>query len=148
MPSVPLSRASPSFASRRIGDSPAAASAGPASVRRPSRSSTHPLPSRTMAAWARGARSPDAPSDPISGTAGVIPAFRRSTIARTSRGRAPDVPAARVRALSTCIARTTSRSTSAPMPAAWLWTRAYCTWATCSTGTRVDARAPKPVVTP
>ncbi len=101
-----------------------------------------------MAAWASGERSPDAPSEPSSGTAGVMPALSRATMARTRSGRAPETPAARVRAFSSCMARTTSASTSAPMPAAWLWTRAYWTCSACSGGTRVVASAPKPVVTP
>ena len=69
-------------------------------------------------------------------------------MAATSSGRAPEAPAARVRALRSCMARTTSASTGSPMPAAWLWTTACCTRSASAGAMRVWARAPKPVVTP
>ena len=58
----------------------------------------------TRAACARGARSPEAPSEPISGTAGVMPAFNSSAMTSRASVRAPLLPAARVPARSSCIA--------------------------------------------
>ena len=55
---------------------------------------------------------------------------------------------ARLRARSSTMARTTSRSTSGPMPAAWERMSASCSSAVRSTGMLVVASEPKPVVTP
>ena len=55
---------------------------------------------------------------------------------------------ARLRARSSTIARTTSRSTSGPIPAAWDRTSAVCSSAERSAGITVLASAPNPVETP
>ena len=46
------------------------------------------------------------------------------------------------------VARTTSRSTSGPEPAAWLRTRLRCSCARFAAGMLVVASAPKPVEMP
>ncbi len=69
MPCVPLTSARPSFASSAIGASPATASAAPAGSL-PSSERSSPCPISGSARFASGARSPDAPSEPCSGTDG------------------------------------------------------------------------------
>ena len=97
IPSVPLISASPSFGPSVSGSMPAT-----------SPSITSPSPISTSAQWASGARSPLAPSEPNSGTRGVIPALSSARIASATSGRAPEQPIASVRARSSIIARTTS----------------------------------------
>ncbi len=55
---------------------------------------------------------------------------------------------ARVRARSSIIPRTTSRSTGGPMPAAWERIKARWSSSRRSTGIRTRARDPNPVETP
>ena len=90
MPSVPLMSARPSLARRVTGSMPAAASASP-SAESPARSHTSPSPIRARAPWARGARSPLAPSEPCSRTTGVIPALSRARCRSTTLGPDPGV---------------------------------------------------------
>ena len=71
-------------------------------------------------------------------------ASRRSTIS----GRQPLWPSASVFARSRSIARTTSRGSGAPTPAAWLIRRFSWRRAASAGGTNRVASAPKPVVTP
>ena len=61
---------------------------------------------------------------------------------------APDRPIARLRARNSSIARTTSRSTGSPIPAAWERMRATCSSLVRSGGITVSASEPNPVVTP
>jgi hypothetical protein len=148
MPSVPLISARPSFAASSSGSSPAECRASAADMRAPSLPSTQPSPSSTSAQWASGARSPDAPSDPCSGTHGVMPAFSRSTRPRASIGRTPDNPRASDRTRSSIIARTTSRGIGSPTPAACERISACCNSARRSGAMNVFASAPNPVDTP
>ena len=147
MPSVPLISARPSFARRVSGSISASARASAAGRRAPS-SSTSPSPIRTRAQCARGARSPLAPSEPCSGTTGVMPAFNSRNMASATSGLAPEYPIARDRARSSTIARTTSRSTGSPNPAACERIRARCSCSRCSAGIGVVASEPNPVETP
>ena len=78
MPSVPLISAKPSLASSSIGLMPAAASAEAVSISTPFASWTRPSPISAKAQCESGAKSPLQPSEPNSGTTGVIPAFSRS----------------------------------------------------------------------
>ena len=78
IPSVPLISAKPSLASSSIGLIPAAASALAVTISTPLASWTRPSPISAKAQWERGARSPLQPSEPNSGTTGVIPALSRS----------------------------------------------------------------------
>ena len=93
MPCVPLTSASPSFAPSSSGSRPARASA-PAAGSAPSPVRTRPRPSSGSARHASGARSPDAPSDPCSGTAGIRSRFSISTIRSTTSTRTPEYPSA------------------------------------------------------
>ena len=148
MPSVPLMSARPSLAANSIGSIPACANASAAASREPSLPSTHPSPSSASAQWASGARSPDAPSDPCSGTHGVMSWLSRSTSACATSGRTPEWPSASERTRSSIIARTTSRGIGAPTPAACERINACCNSARRSGAMNVLARAPKPVDTP
>ena len=78
----------------------------------------------------------------------MIPLLSSATIASATSTRAPEKPIARLRARRNIIARTTSRSTSGPIPAACDRTSATCSSAERSSGMTVLARAPKPVETP
>ena len=111
MPSVPLIRARPSFSAASPGSArprPAPAAAG---RRRPRGSITSPSPISASATVASGARSPEQPSDPYSGTiggdAGVEHRGQRGRGLRADAG----APRARVASRSSISARTTSRST-------------------------------------
>ena len=148
IPSVPLISASPSLAVSSIGSIPAAASASAAGNDPPEPSSTEPSPISTSAQCASGARSPLAPSDPYSGTTGVSPAPSSERIRSATTGRAPEHPIASVRARSSIIARTTSRSTGGPIPAACERTSARWSATRASAGIRTSASDPNPVVIP
>ena len=74
MPSVPLVSASPSFSASSSGLRARAARA-PRRRAGAVADRTSPSPSSASAAWASGARSPLAPSEPCSGTTGTMPAL-------------------------------------------------------------------------
>ena len=107
-----------------------------------------PSPIRASAQCASGARSPLAPSDPCSGTAGASPALSIATIVSATSGRAPEHPIESVRARSSIIARTTSVSTGGPMPAACERTSARWSSARRSAEIATLASDPNPVDTP
>ncbi len=90
IPCVPFTRARPSLASSRMGSSPARAMAGAAGSTPPSGASTSPWPISGSARFASGARSPDAPSEPCSGTAGITSWLSISTIRSIRAGRTPE----------------------------------------------------------
>ncbi len=113
---VPFTNASPSFASSSIGSSPAARSAAPASP--PPCSPPSSSPTSASARWARGARSPDAPTLPCEGTRGCTRAFSIATISSGRTGRTPLVPRTSTFARSSIIARTLSTGSGSPTPEA------------------------------
>ena len=115
---MPLISARPSFAVRVTGSMEAAASPSAAGTRSPLGVNTSPSPISARPQWASGARSPLAPSEPCSGTTGSSPAASSASIVSATIGRAPDLPIASERARRNVIARTTSRSTGGPIPAA------------------------------
>jgi hypothetical protein len=86
-----------------------------ASDRRPR---TSPSPIATSAQWASGARSPEQPSEPYSRTTGVMPGVQDRRVRLAVSRRTPVRPVMSVERRSSMRARTTSRSTSAPEPAA------------------------------
>ena len=148
MPSVPLMRARPSFATSSTGTSPAAASASAAGISSPDASRTSPSPISASAQCDRGARSPEQPSEPYSRTTGVMPCEIRSASSCAVSRRTPVCPVASVERRSSISARTTSRSTSGPEPAACERTSERWSWARISAGMCRVASAPKPVLTP
>ena len=148
MPCVPFTRASPSFASSISGESPARAIAAGAGSAPPSGASTSPWPISGRARFASGARSPDAPSDPCWGTAGITSSFSIETIRSTTSGRTPECPRASTWARSRSIARASSRGRGVPTAVACDRTMPCCSVEACAGSTRVWASAPNPVVTP
>jgi hypothetical protein len=148
MPSVPLMSASPSFASRRTGVIPARSRATPPGTLSPKRVSASPSPVSTSAQCASGARSPLQPSDPCSGTTGVMPAFSTAASVSATTGRMPVRADASVFSRRNISARTTSRSTGWPAPAACERMRLSCSFARRSGLICRVARAPKPVEMP
>ena len=144
---VPLRSARPSLGPRTSGSRPAWARASRAGMTRPP-SSTWPRPISGSERWASGARSPEAPTEPCAGTTGWIPNRRKSSNRSMTSGRAPEWPSAMVLARSRSIARTTSRGSGAPTPAAWLIRRFSWSRSTSAAAIVRSARAPKPVVTP
>ena len=141
-------RARPSFSARTIGSRPCAARASAAGTNRPSTVLTCPSPMTVSATCASGARSPEQPRLPYSWTTGVSPADSSPAYACATSGRTPVRPVARVDSLSSIIARTTSRSTSGPEPAAWERIRLRCSLVRSSCGMWRFASAPKPVEMP
>jgi hypothetical protein len=95
-----------------------------------------------------GARSPEQPSDPYSCTTGVRPASSIAAYASAVATRTPVRPVASVESRSSISARTTSRSTAGPDPAACERIRLRCSCARRASGMCVVASAPKPVETP
>ena len=148
MPSVPLMSARPSLAASSTGARPAAARAPAAGTIAPDASRTWPSPISASAQWASGARSPEQPSEPCSWTTGVMSWVSRSASSCAVSGRTPVWPVARVESRSSISARTTSRSTSGPEPAAWERTSERCSWVRRSVGMCRVASAPKPVEIP
>ena len=148
IPSVPLMRASPSFSRSSTAARPALRRASAAAQTVPSGARTMPSPVSASAQCASGARSPEHPSEPYSGTTGVMPADKSAAYADASAGRTPVRPVASVERRSSIIARTTSRSTSGPEPAAWLRITLRCSCARRSAGMYRVASAPNPVETP
>ena len=135
---VPLTNASPSFASSPIGSRPCARTALPSS----------PSPIIASARCASGARSPDAPTLPCDGTRGCTRWFSIATMSSGSAGRTPLVPRTSTLARNSIIARTASSESGSPTPDAWLRIRFSCSWRARSGGIRTCASFPKPVVTP
>ena len=148
MPSVPLISARPSLAASSTGVRPAAESASAAGISTPFASRTSPSPISARAQWDRGARSPEQPSEPYSRTTGVMPCDNRDAISCAVSRRTPVCPVARVESRSSISARTTSRSTSGPEPAACERTSDFWSWVRISVGMCRVARAPKPVEMP
>ena len=106
------------------------------------------MPQRARAACARGARSPDEPRDPFSGTMGTTPAFSMSSRARIVEVRAPELPTARALARKRSIARTTSSGNGSPTPHAWLMMRLRWRAAFFSREITTSLNFPNPVVIP
>ena len=148
MPSVPLMSARPSFSARVTGSIPASASSSGTGRSVPSGPTARPSPMSTSAQWASGARSPEQPNEPNSCTTGVMPALSTASMVSRVSTRMPVCPDARVLARRNISARTTSRSTVGPVPAAWERTRDFCSRVRFSRGMCLLASAPKPVEIP
>ena len=145
---VPLISARPSFAASTTGAMPAAASASVASTSLPS-TRTWPTPSIASVMCASGARSPEAPTEPLAGIAGMMPALYSAIRVSTISGRTPEKPRARLPIFISMIRRTTASSiSSSPVPTECDRIRLRCSCSSCSSGMRVLARMPKPVLMP
>ncbi len=144
---VPLSSARPSFGPSASGARPASARATSEGRRRPSKK-TSPTPIIAAAMWASGARSPDAPTDPCTGTTGVTPrasiVCKRATVSRCT----PEAPWARLPSFRAIISRTIGVGVASPTPAACESTMLRCSLARSASAMRTLASLPKPVFTP
>ena len=145
---MPLISARPSLAVSVSGSIDASASASAAGARSPEPVHSSPSPISARPQWASGARSPLAPSEPCSGTTGSRPAASSASIVSATTGRAPERPMASERARRNIIARTTSRSTGGPIPAACERISARWSSSRRSGGIQVAASEPNPVDTP
>ncbi|OQB49830.1 MAG: hypothetical protein BWX98_02653 [Candidatus Aminicenantes bacterium ADurb.Bin147] len=144
---VPLMRASPSLASSSRGSSPAESRASAAGQTVPSYS-TSPSPIRARAMWARGARSPLAPTEPWEGMIGWSSRLRKSRSRWTTCSRTPLRPRAKLWARRRRMPRTTSAGNGPPTPMAWERIRFRWSSRTLSGSMRVFWNLPKPVLTP
>ena len=144
---VPLMSPSPSFGPRMTGASPARSSATRAGSRTPSKPAS-PSPIRVAAICASGARSPEAPTDPCTGTTGVTLRARQSSISFAVSQRIPDAPRPSDRSLRIIISRVVASSSASPTPQQCDRTRFLCSRAVSSGGTRTEASLPKPVFDP
>ncbi len=102
----------------------------------------------TLAMCASGARSPEAPTEPCSGTTGVTRRSIMATSMSMTSGRTPDTPMDSECARSSSMARTTSRGVAGPTPALCERSRFSCRVRTSSGAMCVSLSLPKPVVTP
>ena len=107
-----------------------------------------PSPNNANDIWESGAKSPEAPRDPILGTTGAIPEFIISISISTISGRIPDTPLASEFALNTIIRRTCSGCIRSPMPQAWLLIRFVCRSSRSLPSIRTEDIAPNPVLIP
>ncbi len=107
-----------------------------------------PSPMSAMAIWASGARSPDAPNDPILGTTGAFMEFTRSNIVSTTSGLIPDAPLANELALMAIILSVAIGAIGSPIPHAWLRTKFRCNNSNSSGAILTLERLPKPVFMP
>ena len=146
---VPLMSARPSLGPSVTGDSPATASASrPLRIVASSATDAWPSPMRTSERWARGARSPLAPTEPRLGTRGWTRWLRRSSSRSSVERRMPEKPLASTFARSAIAARTARTGSASPTPAAWLRSRFTCSAPSASRGIAVSASAPNPVLMP
>ena len=148
IPCVPLTSASPSFASRTSGSSPARASASAAGSLRRFRQHPAAADERQGQACerrevARGAERTLVPERPGRCRGSSISTIRSITPART-----PECPSASTWARSSSIARASSRESSGPTAVACEATMPCCSAEAAAGSMRVSASAPKPVVTP
>ena len=74
----------------------------------------------TSAIWAIGARSPQAPTEPLLLMTGVTPLLSSSTRVWVIASRLPELPCACTLMRAVMAPRTTSIGAGSPMPAAWL----------------------------
>ena len=116
---VPLIRESPSFACSLTGSNPASSNAVRESLEThlPATCTRHsPSPIIPIAIWESGAKSPEAPSDPILGIDGAILELTIPRRVSTTDGLIPDTPFAREFARIVIIIRTISGSIVPPIP--------------------------------
>ncbi len=118
MPSVPLRRARPSLLAQLDGLDPVLGEQLTGGPHAPVGPLGLPPPIRVRAQWESGARSPEQPREPYSCTTGVMPAFSTSAMVCATSGRTPVCPEQTVLSRRNIRARTTSRSTRGPIPAA------------------------------
>ena len=144
---VPFNKASPSLASRVSGLNPADCSAC-AAGRRPPLKKTSPSPISGRDRCARGARSPEAPTDPFSGITGKIFSDSIEIKCSITCGRTPEYPRAKLKSFRIIASRTICGASGSPTPAACERMRLCCSVERSATSTWVFASLPKPVLMP
>ena len=145
---VPLMSARPSLAPSLHGARPARARpSAAASTLPPTR--TWPMPSNAALKCASGARSPEAPTDPCAGNHGVHLVREQRAQGVDQRQRNTGVAARqRIDLEREDQAHHRHPGAASPTPAACESNRLRCSWASCSSGMRVCASSPKPVLMP
>ena len=148
---VPLISDSPSFACSFTGFRLFSISASDVGYSfQPDLSLTKQLPSpiKPKAICDNGARSPDAPNEPILGMIGAIPRLIMSISNLTTSGRIPETPLDSEFARYTIIKSTCSGSIFSPTPQAWLRIRLVCNFANSVSSILTEDIAPNPVFIP
>ena len=144
---VPLISASPSLGPSVTGVRPACARASAAVMRVPP-SIASPSPIIVSAMCASGARSPEAPTEPCTGTTGVTPCEIMPSRSAQMSHRTPEAPRPSDRSFRAIINRTVSGSSTSPTPQQWDRIRLRCKVAVSAAGILTEASLPKPVLTP
>ena len=97
---------------------------------------------------ARGARSPEAPTEPWAGTTGIKSRSSSASSMATVSGRTPEAPCARLASLSAIISRTIGAGAVSPTPDACDSTMLRCKVSRSPMAILTLASLPNPVLTP
>jgi hypothetical protein len=127
---VPLIRARPSLARSLRGSNPAKRKPSLAGSSVP-RTRTSPMPSNTVLRCAKGARSPEAPTEPCAGITGYTSCCSNASKASITAMVMPECPRASALILRTRIKRTTASGSASPTPAACESSRLRCRSSSC-----------------
>ena len=95
-----------------------------------------------------GAKSPEAPTEPLTGMCGTMPALSTASKVSMTTGRTPENPRAKLAALVSMTNRTVASLMGSPVPTECDKIRLRCSSSSCSSGMRVLASLPKPVLMP
>ena len=95
-----------------------------------------------------GARSPEAPTEPLMGMSGTMPALNTASKVSMTTGRTPEYPRARLAAFMAMTRRTVASDMGSPVPTECERIRLCCSSSSSSSGMRVRASLPKPVLMP
>gem|GEM_PF-5389476 len=116
---VPLMQASPSFGPSSTGSSSARSKAVHPGNLAPSNVAS-PSPIITAVMCDKGAKSPEAPTEPCAGITGTTPRANMPSSSSTKSHLTPDAPRPKDSSFKVIINRTTFSSTSSPTPQQWL----------------------------
>src|SRR5690606_29779598 len=109
---------------------------------------TFPSPIRGRKRWDRGARSPDAPTEPCLGTTGIISLSICQHIRSTVVHCIPEQPCANACTLRISINLDNSLSMGSPTPTAWLLRMFSCNFLVSARLINVVQSGPNPVLIP
>ena len=144
---VPLIRASPSLGPSTTGVRPAARRASSPGMTCPCNVAS-PAPIITAAICAKGARSPEAPTDPCTGITGSTPVASIPSISAQISQRTPEAPRPSDRSFNAIIRRTVAGSSASPTPQQCDRIRLRCRVWVSRGAILTEASLPKPVFTP
>ena len=145
---VPLISAMPSFGRRQIGWRPCVCKTRLACAQPVLALHILPSPMNPSARWARGARSPEAPTVPCSGTHGMQSELKASKSWCMAFGEIPEWPLASTLILKANNLRTRSMVKGRPTPDEWLRIKFLCNCSNSDRSIMVLANLPKPVLIP